>query len=284
MLNTCSTGVDNNKFFDHTLYNFSQCMTVLDEQSNQTVHATETTFRIIESLRRLGEAGVSAIAKEIDEPKSTVHNHLATLEQNDYVVQTDEVYRLGLKLFTLGNAVRYGPYKDLLKAARSEVNVLAEKTEEEAQIMVEEHGIGIYLYQATSDQAIRTDVRAGSKVQLHCTATGKAILAFLPEDRLQQIIDTHGLPELTEKTITDPDTLRDELQTIREEKIAFDDGERIKGTRTVARPLLNDENDVMGALSVCGPTMRIDDELFEDRYPVLLEQAARIIELNATHT
>ena len=276
--------MDNHKLFDHTLHTIAQCMTVLGDQPKQTVRATETTFRIIESLRQLDEAGVTEIASEIGEPKSTVHNHLATLEQNDYIVQTDDGYRLGLKLFTFGNAVRYGPYKNLLKAARSEVDVLAEKTEEEAQIMIEEHGIGIYLYQATSNQAIRTDVRAGSTVQLHCTATGKAILAFLPEERLKQIIDAHGLPERTEKTITDPEALRDELQTIREEKIAFDDGERIEGTRTVARPLLNDENEVMGALSVCGPTMRVDDELFEERYPELLDQAARIIELNATHT
>lgn len=259
-------------------------MTAIDNRTNQTVRATETTFRIIESLQSLEKAGVTEIAEEIGQPKSTVYNHLATLEQNNYIVETDDGYRLGLKLFTLGNAVRYGDYKNLLRASKPEVDVLAEKTDEEAQVMVEEHGIGIYLYQATSNQAVRTDVRAGSKVQLHCTATGKAILAFLPEERLDDIIDAHGLPQCTDNTITNRDKFRAELETIREEKIAFDDGERIEGTRTVARPLLNDENEVMGAVSICGPIMRIDDELFEDRYPELLDQAARIIELNATHS
>jgi DNA-binding IclR family transcriptional regulator len=147
---------------------------------------------------------------------------------------------------------------------------------------VEEHGRRVYLYQSRGENAVQTDSHVGMRVQLHCCGIGKAIPAHLPAKRVTEIIDEYGLPRWTEYTITDEDELFDELETIRDRGVAIDDEEWIRGLRCVAAPVMCD-GEVLGAISVSGPTKRVDEDDV-DRMIDLVRDTARVIELNAKYS
>ena len=123
----------------------------------------------------------------------------------------------------------------------------------------------------------------GLRVYLHSTALGKAVLAHLPESYVYEIIDQHGLPAQTNQTITDPDELFDELETIRERGFAQDKGERAGGIRCIAAPVVDGEDRVLGAVSVAGPTNRMEEDRFGRTIPGMVRRAANVIEINATY-
>ncbi|WP_049983415.1 IclR family transcriptional regulator [Halorubrum sp. BV1] len=247
-----------------------------------TITATRTSLRIVEALKRLDGAGVTAVAKDLDMTKSTVHNHLKTLEDEGYVTNEGTTYRVGLRFLELGEYKRNR--MDIYEKARPEVKALAEKTGETANAAVEEHGEGVYITRAEGTEAVTVDTYAGKRVKLHCTALGKTILAELPEERVDEILDTHGLPARTENTITDREELQAELATIRERGYAYDREERLSGLRCVAAPVVPEDGGLVAALSVSGPTTRMQGDLFHTDIPELLRSAANVIEINLAYS
>ncbi|WP_254271330.1 IclR family transcriptional regulator [Haloarcula marina] len=249
---------------------------------NNTVAATKTSFRILEELKRADGAGVTDVASELGIAKSTVHNHLQTLSEEEYIICEDGTYRVGLRFLELGEYTRNR--MDIYEKARPEVNALAEETGEMVNAAVEEHGEGVYITRAEGGQAVSVDTYAGKRVKLHCTALGKTILAQLPESRVDEIIAIHGLPERTENTITDPAELKTELDEVRERGYAYDREERLPGLRCVAAPVVADDGNLVAALSVSGPTTRIKGDLFHEEIPELLRSSANVIEINMAYS
>jgi DNA-binding IclR family transcriptional regulator len=253
-----------------------------DARRAAPIKATDTSLRVLETLKSIGSAGVSEIAAEMNLPVSTVHDHLRTLETNHYVVAEDDRYRLGARLLTLGGLAR--ERTKLFEVAKSEVETLANDTGEHANLMAEEHGMGIFLHIATGSQAISLDTYEGMRVYLHTTALGKAILASLSEERIDRILDRHGLPRFTEETITSREALSEELERIRERGYATDDNERIDGVRCVAAPVVDGSGEVLGAVSVSAPASRMRDDAFNDDLPRRVRRAANVIGVDATHS
>ncbi|MFC4551118.1 MULTISPECIES: IclR family transcriptional regulator [Halorussus] len=248
----------------------------------EPLQALETSFRIIEGLKELRGAGVSELARHLDLPKSTVHNHLRSLEEMEYIVREGDTYQNGIRFLGIGEQARFR--RKIYDTARPEADKLATETNELSAVMVEEHGWGVFIHRAKSDQAVHIDSYPGQRIHLHSTALGKAILAYLPEHRVEEIIDDHGLPPVTENTITDREALLDELDEIRETRVAYDDEERVQGLRCVASPIRSNEDSVIGAISVAGPTSRIQDGRFEEEIPDQVLSAANVIELNITYS
>lgn len=244
------------------------------------IKATERSMAILEEIRRRDGAGVTELADHFGFSKSTVHDHLRTLEGAKYLVRDGDEYSVGLRFLDLGGHAR--GRQELYEVSREEIDDLVDETGEAAKIAVEEHGRGVYLYQSRGENAVRTDSHVGTRVYLHCCGIGKAILAHLPEERVTEIIDEYGLPRWTKYTITDEDELFDELETIRDRGVAIDNEERIRGLRCVATPVMRDE-EVIGAISVSGPTKRLDEDDI-DRKIDLVRDTARVIELNAKYS
>jgi DNA-binding IclR family transcriptional regulator len=105
----------------------------------------------------------------------------------------------------------------------------------------------------------------------------------LPEERVVEIIEYHGLPQQSPKTITDPDDLLAELATIREQGYALDDEERTEGLRCIGAPVHNADNEVLGAISVSAPISRMQNERIEEELPERVLSAVNLIELNMTY-
>ena len=246
------------------------------------IKSTETTFAIVEALKALDGAGVSELADHTGLPRSTVHNYLSTLEQEEYVVNDGGRYEVGIQFLELGAYARNR--KKIYEIANPEVERLAEGTGELANLLIEEHGRGTYLQRARGEQAVQVEAHVGTRVSLHSTALGKSILAHLPESRVEEIIEMHGLEPATPRTVTDRDRLFERLETIREQGYALDDEERLEGLRCVAVPILSTEDRVLGAVSVSGPSHRIRDERFRETLPNEVLETVNVIELNVTYS
>lgn len=245
------------------------------------IKSTETVFSIIEYIAENNGAGVTELASQINKAKSTVHNHLRTLEMNEYVVKKDDQYVLGYRFLTLGGKARRR--STLFEIAKPEINWLIEETGESACVATEEYGKVVYLYQARGEQAVTTDSQTGTRVLPHSTALGKAILSQYPKEEVETLLETHGLPQRTENTHTTREELFSELEVIREQGYAFDDEERIEGLRCVAAPI-TDEDNVWGALSVSGPAKRLQGEWYREELPELIRRAVRVVEINLTYS
>ncbi|ELZ05793.1 IclR family transcriptional regulator [Natrialba asiatica] len=246
------------------------------------VQAAGTTFRIIETLHRLNGAGVSELADELTMPKSTVHDHLQTLTEAEYLVNQNGTYHIGVRFLELGGFAR--SQMKFYQIASPEMQKLAEKTGEHANLLIEEHGKGVFLNKAKGSEAVTLDTHIGKRVHLHTTAMGKAILANYPESKVDKIIDQHGLPSVTEKTITDAAVLKAQLSEIRERGYAIDDEERVSGMRCVAAPICPTDGTPLGAISVSGPTNRFEGETLTTEIPKNVLSTANVIEVNMTYS
>ncbi|ELY50929.1 IclR family transcriptional regulator [Natronolimnohabitans innermongolicus] len=243
---------------------------------DRRVKTTDTLFEIIEALQSLNGATLAELADELEFAKSTIHSHLATLEHNEYVVRTGDEYELGLKFLEHGMFVKNN--RELARLAKPVLEDLADATGEVAWLIVEEHGTAVYLEKAMGERAVQTHASVGGRARLHHLATGKLILAYLPEERVDEIIDRHGLPERTPHTITDPEELRAELEAIREDGIAINDKETVAGLRAIGAPVIDDET-IHGAICVSGPANRLTVERCHEEIEPLLLEATNELEL-----
>lgn len=247
-----------------------------------TVKTTETTFAIIEGLEELDGARVTELGDHLGLANSTVHSHLSTLTEMGYVVKEGDQYQIGSRFLKLGEAAK--ERKEAFELVKPKVKQVAEETEERCQFIVEEHGRGVYLHRETGSRAVWTDSGLGKRIYLHSTASGKTVLANLPEERVEQILDRWGLPALTDNTITDRNVLFEELDTVREQGFAVNKEESTEGLRAVGVPIKEGSGKLVGALSVSGPSHRMKGEWFEREIPNLLLGTANELELNLKYS
>lgn len=128
----------------------------------------------------------------------------------------------------------------------------------------------MFFHARSGDHSAWTHADAGKRTHLHVTAAGKAILAHLPEERTREIVDRRGLPPKTDATITDEETLLEELKEIRSRGIAINRGENIDGIRAVGAPVRGADRNVIGAFSVSGPANQLTREPFKTELPEML--------------
>lgn len=249
-------------------------------ESGRQVHAVQISCDILEALLALNEAGITELADHLEYSKGTIHGHLSTLYTNEFVVKDSGRYRLSLRFLDFSEQIK--DEVKIYEIVKEETEKIAANSGEFAQFMVEEHGWGVYLHKSKGTNAVRSTSYTGHRKHLHCTALGKAILSQLPEKRVEQIIERRGLPAYTEQTITDPETLFEELESIRSNGIANDDNEVVKGLRCVATPVRTAEDQLLGAISIAGPSSRMCGDFYESEAPKMVQDAATVIAINAT--
>jgi IclR family acetate operon transcriptional repressor len=245
-----------------------------------SVNALEATFEVVEFLSRNGASPVKKIARAVDRPKSTLYDHLETLEHLNYVVKEGSEYRLSSRFLGIGMQARDN--LRLFTLAKEEIDTLAEETGEHAALYIEENGLSSMLYTCAGENAIEITQYDGMMFPSHCGAPGKVMLAYMSEKDVDEIIERHGLPKYTENTITDRDQLFEELREIRRRGHAFERSEHLKGVRSVATPVTANDG-VVGAITVYGPASRFKGEYFTSVLPEYLNEARNIIEVNYSY-
>lgn len=249
------------------------------DASNKDLRTVERAFRVVETIHQVGGLRLSSLADELDVPKSTAHRYLTTLENLGYLTKNRKgQFEISLEFLNLGIQTR--SEKGVYSHSKEKVRELADQTGERVQLAVEEHGKDVLIYGKSGEHGVQTDAHLGRKLYLHTNATGKAILAFLPEDRIHSIIDTHGLPEQTENTITDEDELFETLDEIRDRGISYNHEERILGLRAVGAPIFDKDDNVIGSISISGVRNRMDGKRYEEELPSLLAETVDEIQLD----
>jgi IclR family acetate operon transcriptional repressor len=207
-----------------------------------------------------GGSTLTELSEQVGLPSSTAHRLLTTLEQERYVRFDPEgrLWAVGVQAFITGST--FTKSRSLVAIARPHMRSLMEEGGETVNLAVQDDGMAVYLAQVECRQMMRAFARPGSRVPLHCSAVGKAILSAVPDKALSKILHQRGMPRLTVKTITTPSALRAELEHIRVAGHAIDDEEHAIGLRCIAAPVFDETGDVVAAVSASGPMARIVDE------------------------
>lgn len=243
------------------------------DKDTVAVQAAATSLRIIEELEHRNGAGVTELADALGVSKSAVHNHLSTLCDLGYVTNTDGTYTLTYRFLQIGLGIR--ERNPIYHAARNEIRLLARNTKAIANLVVPEGSSAVYLHRIGEREH---PIQLGGRVPLHATAAGKAILAFRSREAVDEYVAHHGLEQVTDRTVTDPATLRSELRSIRDRNIAFDRGELDTNWQCVASPIVVGDEPV-GAVSVSGPAGQMQGKRLEEDTAGLVSSAAKSIEL-----
>ncbi|GAA0307435.1 IclR family transcriptional regulator [Halarchaeum salinum] len=227
----------------------------------RTYETTETSFEVIHAIERTGGATFTGLRSELNLPKSTLYYHLNTLEGLGYVAKENGAYQLGLRFLSHAeNAKRKEPAYDIV---RSKARDLADRMPEEIDFSTEENGRLVVVYHNIGGSAM-TDFKIGQYLYMHTTADGKVLLSEMDEERVDEIIDQWGLPQLTENTITDRTELKAELDEIRERGYAINNEEHYDGLRSVGATITKPDGSVLGALAIDGATYRLTDQQIHD--------------------
>jgi len=243
------------------------------EHDRKRIKSVERAFHIVETVKLLDGARLSDLDAELDVAKSTIHRHLATLEDIGYLVRDDDEYRIGLRF--LNPAIHARSRRPEYRDIEPKVEQLATETGERAQFIAEEHGRGIHVFSAVGEQGIQTESRVGKLVYLHATSVGKNILAHLPRQRVEGILDQHGLPKLTDNTITSRSALFEELETVRKQGFAYNRAERRESLLAVGVPIKDPDGRILGGISVTGPRRRMESD-HRDLHDKLLDISEEI--------
>lgn len=247
------------------------------EHAPTTIDAVETSLAIVNLLHERDSLGISELADELSIAKSTAHRHVTTLEEHEMVCSNGREIRLGTEYLRLGNGVRYRePVSEIVEEI---VENLSEETAERANFFVEEFGYSVCLHRKIGERGIVAETEIGKRFLMHSTAAGKAMLSMMPEHETQTVIDQHGLPRQTDNTITSVKALMAELETIREEGIAFNDEENIEDLRSIGVPVKVGDRELPGAITISGPAHRLSDDRINDELSEALLAASNELEL-----
>lgn len=228
--------------------------------TERTVYRVQVIERAVDILQVLSEdsreLGAGELSERLALHKSTVHRLLTVLDQHRLIRRNAETgrYTLGLRLFEFGTrAVRGLQLRD---QAQPYLDQLARETGETAHICVFDNGEMVSVAYAEGPRSIRMPATVGRRTTAYCSAVGKAVLAFLPESVLEEVL-ARPLRARTEKTLVTRSALLADLRQVRIRGYAVDNEEREEGLRCVGAPVWNYSGEVAAGVSVAGPSFRI---------------------------
>jgi len=224
------------------------------------IKVLQKAFRLLELFsEEVQDLSAAEITERLHYNKTTAFRLISNLEEEGYLDQDPETnkYRLGMKLFFLGNLVR--PYRYLKEVAQPLLERLNEKSGETVHLAVLHRGEALYVAKIESKHTVRVVAsQVGCTLPAHCSGVGKVLLAHLPAGQVKEIVAEKGLTSFTQNTITTYDQLKRELDNVARQGFAYDNEEIEIGLKCAAAPVFL-ERHVVAALSVSVPRERFDD-------------------------
>ena len=230
----------------------------------------QTIERVSLILDILGKSpkgiSVGELSEKVGFPKGTTHRLLSSLSYFNYVRQNSvsKNYHLGFRLVELGN--RLLSQIDFRTEARPFLVELANNTRETVHMVILDQNEGLYIDKVEAEHlptGLRMVSMLGSRIPAHCSSVGKVLLAWQPEEKLLELVETKGLPRRTENTITDIERLKEHLKQVRKAGYALDNEENEIGIRCVGAPIYNQRSEVIAAISISVPAIRAEERQLE---------------------
>jgi len=248
------------------------------DQSHYTIHIVVDALDILERFRGDGgEQGASEIAHALGISKNSTVRLLATLEKRGYVEKNPltERFQLGLKALELRQSyLRQG---GLLNRARPMLETMMAETGETVYLVLLKKAHIVYAAAVESKQAVRVVSRLGTRLPAYCTASGKAHLAFLPEEHIDKLYPNAALQSFTPQTLATKSELKAELQAIAARGYSVDNEEFDREVRCVAVPVFDHTGGVAAAISISGPSFRLSESrITNELVPLLVPICAEL--------
>ena len=243
-----------------------------EKKDTSKIQSVSRALSIIDLLATRAEGmSLAKISEKMALPKSTVFGLLSTLRDYNYVSQDNATgkYLLGTRLFELGTQVSRN--WDITEIAMPIMRKLNRQFGETVHLGAEDNGDMLYLEKIEADSLIEITSAVGLRLPMHCSGLGKVLLAEKSPAELKRFISQKGLPALTKRTITTQAALEKELEKIRSQGYAIDDGEIMEGLRCVAAPIQDANGKVRYAISVSG---QIKD-MYGKRLEKIIEETIR---------
>ena len=231
-----------------------------DKTAQNTIKSLDRALEVLETLSDLGGSTLSELADAADQSPATVYRVLITMEGRGMVEfnPTEQLWNIGPRAFLIGS--KFLRRTNLVERARPILRRLMEATGETANLGVERGGQVLFLSQVETHASIRAFFPPGTLSPMHSSGIGKALLAQLSDERLDDIIAEHGLEQFTTFTLTSRLALDTDLIETRDRGYSIDAEERNAGMKCVAAPVFDASGEVVAGISVSGPSSRIPDE------------------------
>jgi len=250
---------------------------VATSESQTKINSVIKSLRILELFNPVNtEYSLTQISKRLQIPKSTLLNFMRTLEGEGYICRNpiSQNYRLGIKLMILGYNMR--STLTISHYAIPCMEDLCAQSKGNVYLTTYVDGILLYLEGIYSNRRTTKYSVAGKTLPMHVTASGKAIMSYMPAGQVDAIIRKHPLIASTKYTITDPDELRREIRRCHDQGYAFDNQEETLGIHCVAVAIRDPSGFPVGALSISGSSMQMTDERRESFVSMLTEARATL--------
>jgi IclR family transcriptional regulator, KDG regulon repressor len=245
-------------------------------QVDRHVEAVVAAFDVLECF--LAKSGLTT--REIMQATGFTRNRVmrltGTLTHRGYLMADAETgaFSIGPALFALGKV--FERHRAAIFLVRPVLRDIALKTGESASLYVREGYQRVVMAREESPRTIRHAISEGQHLDLHAGAAGKVILAYLPAETVETILEKTGLPKRTATTTTEPKKLYNELQTIRKQRYAFSIGERAADAFAIAVPVLGHGEELIGALAIAGPISRFTAAARKSHLRLLLERGEQL--------
>jgi IclR family KDG regulon transcriptional repressor len=214
--------------------------------------------KILEMLYKCDKfIGVSKLSQELDLPKATVYRILYTLQQWGFVdkIEDTDKYKLGLVFIQYGERVKLN--MDLKTIAQPYMERLASEIGETVNLGVNYEDSVLAIHTEKGEESVLIS-RLTPLSPLYCSSMGKIFLSGFNEKQLKEYFNSNRIVSRTVKTITNLDKIKEEIKKIKKEKVAFDNEEYEYGLTCIAAPVINKKNEIIAALSISGPTSRLE--------------------------
>lgn len=221
-----------------------------EKKARYRVPAVEKAVAILEALARSDKPlGLAACSTSLQIPKATVFLLLATLEHHQLITRTDGGgYVIGPRLYELGNA--YTGTLSIVSVAQPHLAELMARTKLTTNLAILDGGKVLIVDRLEAPAFIRFWTYPGLHLPIHASALGKAMAAYLPPLELEHILALHGMPRLTEKTMTNFETFSQALEGIRARGYAIEDEEGELSVGCIGAPVFDPMGRVAGAVSI----------------------------------
>ncbi|MFZ5968351.1 MAG: IclR family transcriptional regulator [Bacillota bacterium] len=241
----------------------------MEIQNDKIIQSVSRAVQILKCFENHEELGVTEISKIMGLHKSTTFGLIATLEAYQLLEKNEETgrYRLGLELFRLGTKVN----SNLRRVAIPYLERLVSMYGETVNLVAIDDISVIYLEKVESSHSMRICTMVGGRLPLYCTAVGKSILASLPKDEIEAIIERMDFKKFTDNTICDRENLLEYLASAKGNGYAEESEEFEMGLSCVAAPIFNHFGKAFAAISISGPASRMTDEFRERISTSLIE-------------
>lgn len=222
------------------------------------------------------------IAEQVGLHKSTTHRLLATLERRRFLERRPStgLYRLGLQLARLANVAL--DHDDLFHLAVPYLRRLSEESQENVHLAVLDGANVVYVHVIEGPKRVKLAAASGQSLPAHATASGKAILAFLPEAELRGVLG-HGMPRYTPRTIQSVEAFIEDARRARDRGYAVSDRELENDITALAAPVRDAESHPLASVSIVGPAYRMTEHRIRKVAPKLLSAVQELsLELQKT--